>query len=657
MAGSKEIKAGKAFVELSTKDRIDVGLNAVKAKLEAFGGGVSSIGKKLLFVGSVAAGIAALAVKSFVSVGDGLDEMSSRTGASIEWLSQMKLAVKQNGSSLEDLEVAIKMMNKGFAEGKKGGGELKKALNSMGLSIKDLEGMTIDQRFEFLANKIANIKDPALKAAMALQIFGKSGTKILPVADSLEKARLAAEKLGLTVSTIDAKAAAQLADKWDVLTSLFEMFAFNIGAALAPTLIDIADALKTVIIAASEWISNNKETVVLIAEIITGVVAVGGVLIALGSAISVIATAFGGFAALWGAITTIFTVLTTGIGTALTALGAYLGTTAAVAALVVGGISAIVAAVLYFSGIFGKMMDWIGEKFNMLSAYFNETLGGIKDALIGGDISLAMRILWLSIKVAWYQGIQPLREIWIGLKSMLSETWIDFVYLLLGTWLDLKTAWYVVGLFFSDIWANVVGGFTKAWNTALGGIMKAWLRLKGLFDTSIDVDAEINKIDAETADKNQKAEENKQNKLAENDKQTQDYINKRQQQKDDLDKQQEEEKQQSQNQYADEMKSTQDALDALKKERQQAIDDAKKKKDEVKKAESEDAKKIDRNQIETTLKEAKGSTQGSFYASQIEGLKYVDPDVKRTADGVDKLVKETKNQTTLMKKQSNLTFA
>lgn len=650
MASSKEIRAGKAYMELTTKDKIDVGLNAVKAKLQAFGSGVSSMGRKLLLVGGIASGVAALAVKSFVEVGDSLDEMSSRTGASIEWLSQMKLALKQNGSSLEDLEVAIKQMNKGFAEGKKGGGELKKALNSMGLSIKDLEGMTIDKRFEFLADKIANIQDPALKAAAALQIFGKSGTKILPVADALKSARLEAEKLGLTVSKLDAKNAAELADKWDILTSVFEMFAFNVGAALAPTLKDIADVLIVVIGATSNWIKENKSFVLILVKIVGFVVAVGGALIALSVSINLAAAAVASIAK---AYKTINAVLTETKAKLNIVKNFVLEFVTSQAGLIIIAITAIVVAILYFTGTLEKMISWIGEKFGQLTAYFEETMGGIKDAIIGGDITLAIRILFLSIKVAWMQGIQPLKELWIGLKSMLTDTWMEFVYGLLSTWLDLKTAWYLVASFFGDIWVNVVGGFVKAWNAAIGGIAKAWVRLKGLFDTSIDVDAEVNKIDAETSDKNKVADEEKQNKLDERNKEKADYLNKRQQQKDDFEKQKAEEQQANDSKYADEMKGVQDELDQAKKERQQALDEAKKKAEEARK---NDGKDVNKNEIETTLKQAKGSTQGSFYASQIEGLKYVDPDTKRTADGVDKLVKETKNQTTLMKKQSTLAF-
>ena len=80
MASSGSIKAGSAYIELLVKDSSFIkGLQKASSRLQAFGDGISSMGKKLmLFGGLVTAPLAAMG-KAFADGGSALFDMVKRT--------------------------------------------------------------------------------------------------------------------------------------------------------------------------------------------------------------------------------------------------------------------------------------------------------------------------------------------------------------------------------------------------------------------------------------------------------------------------------------------------------------------------------------------------------------------------------------------------
>ena len=90
MANSQAIRAGRAFVELFTDDkRLVRGLKAASKKLKAWGASITSLGTKIFAAGAGVLAPLLLSVKKFASAGDELDKMSSRVGASVEFLSAL----------------------------------------------------------------------------------------------------------------------------------------------------------------------------------------------------------------------------------------------------------------------------------------------------------------------------------------------------------------------------------------------------------------------------------------------------------------------------------------------------------------------------------------------------------------------------------------
>ena len=83
---------------------------------------------------------------------------------------------------------------------------------------------------------------------------------------------------------------------------------------------------------------------------------------------------------------------------------------------------------IYASGVGGEAITWLGNKFSELRDTVSKVFKGISDALAAGDIALAGKILWLSLKVEFTKGVNALREIWIGFKEILMSAWTDAVF-------------------------------------------------------------------------------------------------------------------------------------------------------------------------------------------------------------------------------------
>ena len=109
-AGAGTIRAGQAYVELMLKNRIPAGLRKAAAQLKAFGATVSAMGTRLIGWGSAVAAPLLATTKVFASMGDDAIKMSKRTGLSVEALSQLKYAADLSGTSIEDVEKAVKRM-------------------------------------------------------------------------------------------------------------------------------------------------------------------------------------------------------------------------------------------------------------------------------------------------------------------------------------------------------------------------------------------------------------------------------------------------------------------------------------------------------------------------------------------------------------------
>lgn len=273
----------KLEVLIKAKDEASKTLTGINGKIQGMSKQLRMAGIGMVAAGGAITGTLALSIKSFAKAGDEVAKMSARTGFSTEAISELKHAAEICGAGIGDLEKGVKRMATVLYDADMGLKTSTDALDSLGLSMKDFEGLSPEQQFFTLANAIADVEDPTLKAALAQKIFGKSGTDLLPLFDEgsegMAKLRLEAHDLGIVFDQEAAKKAENLTDAMHRVNEATSGLKMAIAEQLIPILIPLIQRVTEIVKGIRKWADKHPELFRMI-TIITG--AVGLLLIPLG---------------------------------------------------------------------------------------------------------------------------------------------------------------------------------------------------------------------------------------------------------------------------------------------------------------------------------------------------------------------------------------
>lgn len=187
-----------------------------------------------------AGAFAAASVKMYTNLGSEIHEMSIRTGLGAESLSELRYAAEQSGASLGGLQVGIRTMAGAITDASEGMETYQRAFGRIGIQVEELIGLKPEEQFMKIATGIASLEDSTLRAATAQDIFGRSGTQLLPLfaegADGIAKLRQEAHDLGITFTDTTAARAEQLGDTLTRFNEQIKGIQFTIAEGLLPNL-------------------------------------------------------------------------------------------------------------------------------------------------------------------------------------------------------------------------------------------------------------------------------------------------------------------------------------------------------------------------------------------------------------------------------------
>lgn len=149
-----------------------------------------------------------LAIKQTLAWADGIENLSKQTGIAPGKLQALEFSAKQVGLTIDPVARSIGMMSDRIASGDK---SAVGALERLGLSFKNIRGMSPDAAFITIAKAIAEVEDPMQRAADATDVFGRTGLELLPLLTSdIDALMKKAQQLGLVMDDETTKAAANL---------------------------------------------------------------------------------------------------------------------------------------------------------------------------------------------------------------------------------------------------------------------------------------------------------------------------------------------------------------------------------------------------------------------------------------------------------------
>jgi hypothetical protein len=224
-------------------------LDSVSKSTEKMAGKVKShfsdLGKEM--GASLAAFITIGAFKQIVDNIDRVGEAAERIGMTAESLSALAYAGKMTGAEFDDVTTALTKLSSKMQDAAAGNKSAVDLFRDIGVSVKDASGnlKSSDQVLAEVADRFAKFEDGAAKTALAVDLFGKSGAKLVPLLNSgaqgIADMRTEAEKLGGVISNDLAKQAAEFNDNIDRLGTVAASAGRSIANDFLPSLNKLAE--------------------------------------------------------------------------------------------------------------------------------------------------------------------------------------------------------------------------------------------------------------------------------------------------------------------------------------------------------------------------------------------------------------------------------
>ena len=233
-----------AKIVITAVDQTKAGIDSATKGIQSLSGAISS----LPGFGGIAASLAAFAglgafktlIGDTISAAAGMDDLSEKTGASVDKLSALAKVAKVSGVEMSTVEGSLIRLSKALAGGdeeSKGAGH---ALAAIGLEAAKLRELDPADQLKALADALSQYEDGTGKTAAALDILGKSGAEALPYLKDLADEQSLQGKLTKEQSA----AAEQLEKAWKRVNAEGGGWAKSIAIDLIPTLASLMDLLN-----------------------------------------------------------------------------------------------------------------------------------------------------------------------------------------------------------------------------------------------------------------------------------------------------------------------------------------------------------------------------------------------------------------------------
>ncbi|WP_331689579.1 phage tail tape measure protein [Aquilutibacter rugosus] len=210
------------------------------------------------------------ALKGAIAEADKLNDMRLRFDIDAKSLMDLKYITSQTGTDLDTLGKGVKKLSKDMLSASEGSKSQAAMFQSLGIAVQDADGKLkgVTTILPEIADKFKAMNDPIKEAALAQELFGKSGTEMLETlnlgGEGMRQMAARAEELRGGLSDIELQGLMTDADAFnDHLGELqysVQVLAMRVASELMPTIHDWIEG-------AIDWVTNGDNANRITAEI------------------------------------------------------------------------------------------------------------------------------------------------------------------------------------------------------------------------------------------------------------------------------------------------------------------------------------------------------------------------------------------------------
>jgi len=248
MAAKFDLVVAAKTVGAASIKRLGNSMQGVQGRVKNLRMAMSGLNKTFATLGLIlSAGAFVRMVKGSIDAADAFGKLEIQTGIAANTLQAYVNAGKLAGVSQETIEKGLRRLAQSMREADQGVATYKDAFDDLGISVRNTDGTlkTNQQVLGEISDKFTQMEDGVTKSAIAMEIFGRSGTQMV---NMLNEGKVALEQFNFEVSERFAQNAEYFNDQLTILGFKATGFSRQVADGLLPTLNNLAEMFSGITI-------------------------------------------------------------------------------------------------------------------------------------------------------------------------------------------------------------------------------------------------------------------------------------------------------------------------------------------------------------------------------------------------------------------------
>ena len=190
------------------------------------------------------------AAKSTAEYGDTVDKASQRLQISRSAYQELDYVLQLCGTSMDSMSTGFKTLNNKIADARNGSEEATAMFTALGISMDEIQNLSTEDLFKAAINGLQDMGESADRAALANDLFGRSGQQLAPLlnmtSEEMNDAIETANEYGMILSDEGVAASAQFTDSMTTMEKTVEGLKNTMMVNFLPAMSEIMDGMSAI---------------------------------------------------------------------------------------------------------------------------------------------------------------------------------------------------------------------------------------------------------------------------------------------------------------------------------------------------------------------------------------------------------------------------